>query len=168
MIYFNLKATLIFTKNISDLENPINNFLNNNKSIFSKGNEIGCEIEDLAISKNKLAILLKSNQLVRANDVLIRLKKLLSNFMGQEFKIGIRDVLIDFFDIKIESEKSIDIKKLPYVDNIVYDGNFVKIVFDTKSEERLTFSDIEKRIPDRIITLINNKIKDYVSKSEHL
>jgi seryl-tRNA synthetase len=116
------------------------------------------------VTGNKLTIHLKSNQVVRTNDALIRIKKELSNLLGFKFKIGIRKVMIDFFNIKIEADNAVDIKTLPYVKNIGYDNGYIDILFDTESEEKLTFSEIEKRIPDRIIILIKNKLVDYGGK----
>ncbi|MDR2623633.1 MAG: hypothetical protein LBC39_03525 [Methanobrevibacter sp.] len=169
MIYFDLRASFIFTKEISDLYSVFDNFFNNNTDkILSKNDEVGSTIEDFNINDNKLTIHLKSNQIVRANEALIRLKKELSNFIGFKFKIGIREVLINFFIIKIEADNGVDIETLPYVKNIDYENDrYIKIVFDTETEQKLTFSEIEKRIPDRIITLIKNKLEDYGGKNEH-
>ncbi|MDR2544456.1 MAG: serine--tRNA ligase [Methanobrevibacter sp.] len=168
MIYFDLKASFIFTKDVSDLYDVFDNFFKNGvDKIFLKNSEIGVSIEDFNTNGNKLKIHLKSNQVVRANEALIRLKKELSNLMGFEFKIGVREVLIDFFNIKIEVDNNVNIKTLPYVKSIDYDGEYINVTFDTESEQKLTFSEVEKRIPDRIISLIKSKLADYGGKSEH-
>lgn len=105
MIYFKLIGSFVFTKDITDLKEVIYKFLNENtKKILTKNGEIGCSINDFKIEKNILTIKFESNQLIRAHEVLIRLKKELSNFTGKKFKIGIRDVLIKYFDIKMESK----------------------------------------------------------------
>ena len=159
---------MVFTKDITDLKEVIYKFLNENtKKILTKNGEIGCSINDFKIEKNILTIKFESNQLIRAHEVLIRLKKELSNFTGKKFKIGIRDVLIKYFDIKMESKKSLNIKNLPYVKNIEYGDKCIVILFDTESENKITYSEIEKRIPDRIITLLKNKMNDYGGKNEH-
>ncbi|BBL62273.1 serine--tRNA ligase [Methanobrevibacter arboriphilus] len=168
MIYFKLIGSFVFTKDITDLKEVIYKFLNENtKKILTKNGEIGCSINDFKIEKNILTIKFESNQLIRAHEVLIRLKKELSNFTGKKFKIGIRDVLIKYFDIKMESKKSLNIKNLPYVKNIEYGDKCIVILFDTESENKITYSEIEKRIPDRIITLLKNKMNDYGGKNEH-
>ena len=139
MIYFKLIGSFVFTKDITDLKEVIYKFLNENtKKILTKNGEIGCYINDFKIEKNILTIKFESNQLIRAHEVLIRLKKELSNFTGKKFKIGIRDVLIKYFDIKMESKKSLNIKNLPYVKNIEYGDKCIVILFDTESENKIT------------------------------
>jgi len=168
MIYFKLIGSFIFTKDINDLKKSIYKFLNEDtKNILEKNGEIGCSISDFNIESNILTITFKSNQLVRAHEALIRLKKQLANFTGNKFKIGIRDILIKYFDVKMESKKPLTIKNLPYVKNIEYENNCINILFDTESENKITYVEIEKRIPDRIITLLKNKINDYGGKNEH-
>ena len=60
-----------------DLKEVIYKFLNENtKKILTKNGEIGCSINDFKIEKNILTIKFESNQLIRAHEVLIRLKKI--------------------------------------------------------------------------------------------
>lgn len=103
---FDLNAEIMFTKSDSSMNNFLEEYLHNNiNKLFIKNDVVGCKIENFIINDNSLSIHLKSNQNVRANDVLIRLRKELSQKLGKKYKIGIKNIKINNFKIKIKTDK---------------------------------------------------------------
>lgn len=162
-VYLNLSADATAAQNV------LNEFFNNEaKIIIQKGAPTGqgAKIIEYNLNKDVIKLVIESDQYVRAHDALLRLRKPLASILGKEFKIGIRHMDIEKFTIEIESEKPIN-NKIPYVKSISFKDGMIKLELDAGKSGTLGQSELENRIPDRIINLIEEKLEDYGGKSEH-
>lgn len=122
--------------------------------------DCGAKILSWSADGDLLRVEILSDRYVRSHDAMLRLRRPLAELLGKKHHIGIRGIGIDEFTILIESEKPLD-ARIPFVSSIDYtDG---KIILNLSVSE----AEIEKRVPDRIVTLIDEKLVDYGGKAEH-
>ncbi|CAD6494422.1 MAG: Type-2 serine--tRNA ligase [Candidatus Argoarchaeum ethanivorans] len=103
-----------------------------------------------------------SDRYARAHDAVLRLRKPLAALIGKKYRIGIRKIEIDSYIISFPSKKPLK-NKIPYVKNIEYTNEQLILSLNVGEAE------IENRVPDRIISLIEDKIRsqEYGGKAEH-
>lgn len=104
-----------------------------------------------------------SDRYVRAHDAVLRIRKPLAALLGKKYRIGIRKIEIDSYTITFPSKKPLKQLKIPYVKNIEYQDGALVLALEVGEAE------IEKRVPDRIISLIEDKLQaqEYGGKAEH-
>ncbi len=166
---FELKAVLIFSGDIKEgketlrqsIEEANNDLLKRGVPKDVKG---GAFVDDFTVSGNELALKITSDRYVRAHDALIRLKKSLSEVMGREHRVGVRDIRIIDYIIKFELDKT-PVKQfdLPFVEKIKVDDKSCII-----SVSDLTQDQLANNYVDRIIQRIKEKVdaQHYKGKEE--
>jgi len=136
-----------------------------NETLLAKGAPAGkgAKILDWKIVDSKIRVEIESDRYVRAHDAFIRLKKPLAEILGKKYHIGIRGVEIESFVVKFPSENPVKAATIPHVSKIEFESGETSVWMDIGESE------IQKRIPDRIITLIEDKItaEEYGGKEEH-
>lgn len=136
-----------------------------NKTIFTKGapEGQGAKVTDWRIEGDRLFLSIESGRYVRVHDALLRLKKPLAAKLGKDMRIGIRGTDVISFIIEMSSEKCLSEVKIPYVRSISFDAGILRLDLDVDE------SAMENRVPDRILSLIEEKIdqQSYGGKAEH-
>jgi seryl-tRNA synthetase len=122
----------------------------------------GSTIKQVECRGERIYFTIISDRYMRAHDAVLRLRKPLAALLGKKHRAGIRKIEIENYTITLPSKKPIK-KKIPYVKNIEYREGSLTLTLEVSEAE------IEKRVPDRIISLIEDKIRaqDYGGKTEH-
>ncbi|HPT19975.1 MAG TPA: serine--tRNA ligase, partial [Methanothrix sp.] len=166
---FHLEASLRLSADAEKAEAALSDFFGNAGQLLQKGapEGQGAKISSWKLSGSKIDLVIDSDRYVRAHDALLRLRRPLSELLGKQFRIGVRGMEIGRFDIEVESERGIE-HKIPYVREIKFDGKKLFIALDVGPQGSLGQSEIENRIPDRIISLLEEKLQSgYGGKTEH-
>ena len=156
---FDLTARLKFSNDLpleadSELQKAVDDA---NNALFIKGvprdsiNEAARIIEWHAHA-NELCVRIVSGRHTRAHDALLRFKKALGTTMGTKYRIGVRGYEVDEFTIKMEVETPVRVE-LPFVKQASHEDKLLTLQLSVGEQE------IEKKIPDRIVNLIEEKIK---------
>lgn len=164
---FQLKAELKCSGSLSETvsSSEIADFVKLcNTEVLKKGAPPGCgaEIERWNVAGEKIGLKIVSDRFVRAHDALLRVKNEFGKFLGKH-RIGIRGMEIEDYAIAMEWEEGLRLKKLPFVKEIKQEEGWLKLSLDVDE-----FS-LEKRIPDRIIRLLEDKreAEKWKGKKEH-
>ncbi len=164
---FQLKAELKCSGSVSEgvSSSEIEEFMKHcNIELLKKGAPPGCgaEIVRWNVRGEKIGLEIVSDRFVRAHDALLRLKNEFGKFLGRH-RIGIRSMEIEDYEIAMDWEEGLAIKKLPFVREIKQEEGRLKL-FLAVNEFLL-----EKRIPDRIIRLLEDKREaaSWKGKKEH-
>ena len=164
---FQLKAELKCSGSLSEAvsSSEITDFVKHcNTELLKKGAPPGCgaEIVWWNVAGEKFELKIVSDRFVRAHDALLRLKNEFGKFLGRH-RIGIRGMEIEDYAIAMEWEGGLKLKKLPFVKEIKQEEGWLKLSLDVDE-----FS-LEKRVPDRIIRLLEDKrdAEKWKGKKEH-
>lgn len=161
----NLKCSGSLSGKVSSSE--ITEFVTHcNTDLLKKGAPpgYGAKIEELNVVDERIELKIVSDRFVRAHDALLRLKKEFGKLLGKH-RIGIRGVEIEDYKIILgwKEEEGLKIRKLPFVKEIKQENGRLELSLDIDG------SALDKRIPDRLIRLLEDK-RDAVrwkGKSEH-
>lgn len=140
-----------------------------NTDLLKRGAPQGCgaEIVWWDVDEEKIKLKIVSDRFVRAHDALLRLKKEFGKVLGKHH-IGIRGVEIEKYKIALDWEEVEDLKirKLPFVKEIKQDKRSLELLLDV---DKLDESSLDKRVPDRLIRLLEDKrdAARWKGKSEH-
>lgn len=171
-IRFALKAELQFSKEIpAGSEGPIEEAINEaNNVLFRRGvpaeatpEEIG-RITKWKIDGEKLLIEIVSGPYTRAHDALFRFRKNLAPKMGKTLRLGLRKIEVTEFSVEFPEElQDAAIPKIPHIGEITRKDGITTVALNVDA------SDLENRIPDRIVRLIQEKKEagEYGGKGEH-
>lgn len=152
-MYIELKGRFRTSGNTLEAKEEIEELLGSSESLLRKGAPLGhgARIEDFQVEESGIDIDIISDRYVRSHDAMLRLRKPLSHILGKH-RIGIRGIEIDDYTVRMPADKHVDLY-IPWVKESGYkDGNLILSL-------SLTQSDIEKRIPDRIISLVEEKLE---------
>ena len=166
---FHLEASFRLSADAGKAEAAISDFFREAGPILQKGAPDGCgaKITDWKLAGNRIDLVIDSDRFVRAHDALLRLRRPLSELLGKQFRIGVRGLDVNRFEIEVESERTIE-HKIPYVREIKFEGGKLLLSLDVGPSGTLGQSEIENRIPDRIISLLEEKLQSgYGGKTEH-
>ena len=133
-----------------------------NEDILRKGapSGKGAKVINWDLDKNVITVEIKSDRYVRAHDALIRLRKVLAALLGK-YHIGIRGIGIEEFTIQMPSEEPLK-KNIPFVKDMRYEEGNILLSLDVDEQQ------IENKVPDRIISLIAEKVESRkYGKKEH-
>lgn len=163
--YFYLRGNFRASADASEAGADITNFIKEaENTVLRKGvpSGKGSKIKSLAVQGDRIALEIESDTYLRAHDALIRLRKPLAALLGKR-RIGIRGIDIEEYLIKLPSENPLRQTKIPYVSEIAHRCGMIELQLNVGEAE------IEKKVPDRIISLIEDKIKaqSYGGKAEH-
>jgi len=158
---FRLRARIRLSGDVEEsilkgLEEPIRERLN-------KGVPQGKGVSKLTMkaAERGIDVEIISDRYLRAHDALLRIRKLLAQELGKR-RIGLRGIEIQDYHVIFDEDLDVRVR-VPFVESMerTENGTLLKL--------RVGESEIEKRIPDRIISLIEEKRKarEYGSKSEH-
>ena len=170
MMKFELNGKIIFSKELNeDAQKDIIEVLDNSREIFLKGVPKGKEDEASKIISydfegKELKLKIVSGTYARAHEAIMRLKKPIMEKVGRKHKTGIRDIVIEHYEITIPAEKEVleTIKgiKVPECETeIDYDNNAVKIIF-----ENIGDSELKRNIVDRAIKFVRNELEKIFEK----
>jgi len=166
-IEFQLKADLKCSGSLSEAvrSSEMEEFVKHcNAELLKKGAPPGCgaEIESWNVAGEKIELEIVSDRFVRAHDALLRLKNEFAKFLGWH-RIGIRGMEIEDYEIAMDWEEGLQIKKLPFVKEIKQEEGRLKLFLDVDE-----FS-LDRRVPDRIIRLLEDKREAarWKGKKEH-
>jgi seryl-tRNA synthetase len=171
---FKLKGTITFSKNAEDAESDINQFIQDaNEKLLLKGignsdESEGSRITNWKLDNNTLYLVIESGHKIRAHDGLLRLKNPLSQLLGKKYKLGVRKLHIDEYEVTIptdtdEYDFNLELaENIPQIKDIVIKDNQVTFI-GTDFDE----SSIRKQSMNRIIKQVTNK-KDEVKVDEQL
>ena len=165
---FHLEASLRLSGDAASAEAALSEFFASACPILQKGapEGQGAHLTAWKLYGNKIDLVIDSDRFVRAHDALLRLRRPLSELLGKQFRIGVRGLDVSRFDIEVESDRAIT-HKIPYVREIRHEGGRLFLSLDVGPEGTLGQSEIENRIPDRIISLLEEKLQTYGGKTEH-
>ncbi|MEM2192121.1 MAG: serine--tRNA ligase [Candidatus Hadarchaeales archaeon] len=154
---FQMVAKISFGKEVESLASDVGGILEASKDLLLRGAPPGKEDEATRllgwkIGGNSLYLKMESGRYVRAHDGLLRLAKRLSEEMGKKHRIGVREILVEKYDIEIpvagisEAARK-EIEKLPY--RITTEENCIKISLENVGEK-----EIRGRVVDRLIGVL--------------
>ena len=167
---FKLKGKIIFSREISeDIKKDIEEVLKNSRDIFLKGVPKGKEDEaskiiDYDFQGNELLLHIDSGTYARAHEAIMRLKKPIMEKIGKKHKTGIRNIVIEHYEISIpaekESLKSMENIKIPECEReIDYKNNNIKIIFKNIGD-----SELKRNIVDRAIKFVKTHLESEKEK----
>jgi len=165
---FHLEASFRLSADAAAAQNAISDFFAEAGGILQKGapEGHGAKIVQWKLTGNKIDLVIESDRFVRAHDALLRLRRPLAELLGKQFRIGLRGLEVSKFEIEVESERAIE-HKIPYVRNINFENGRLLLELDVGPHGTLGQSEIENRIPDRIVSLLEEKLQSYGGKAEH-
>lgn len=165
---FILNGNIKFSGNVEEASADIESFIKEANEVLLKkglGNaeaSAGSKITNWEIDNDKLIIEIESGYKIRAHDGLIRLKKPLGQLLGKKYHIGVRNLHIDQYEVKIplgNDEYQFDLenaKKLDYeLSNISIDKDTASFTINNIDE-----SEIKKQSINRIIKFVSKKQED--------
>lgn len=165
---FHLEASFRLSADAAAAREAIAQFFAEAGPILQKGalEGQGAKISHWKLTENRIDLTIESDRYVRAHDAVLRLRKPLAELLGKKYHIGVRGLDISRFEIEVESERAIE-HKIPYVREIKFENGLLKLDLDVGPEGSLGQSEIENRIPDRIVSLLEEKLQTYGGKGEH-
>jgi seryl-tRNA synthetase len=126
----------------------------------------GAKITEWELAGDRIHLTIDSDRYVRAHDALLRLRRPLAEMLGKKYRIGLRGFEVSKFEIEMESERPIA-HKIPYVREIAYHDGHLTLRLDVGESGSLRQEEIENRIPDRIVSLLEEKLQARGGKAEH-
>ncbi|MCC6057424.1 MAG: hypothetical protein LM568_00710, partial [Desulfurococcaceae archaeon] len=123
----------------------------------------GAHISSFELKDDKIVFVLETGSRVRIDEASLRIRNVLAQELGKNFRIGIRGLRL--IEPKIVLEGSISISlSLPFVKNIYSDGTKTVVELSELSE-----SDLKKPIFLRLLRLVEEKERRYRwgGKGEH-
>ena len=162
---FTLKGKITFSKDATESQEDIKTFIDDaNKELLLRGlgsepETSGAKITDWNIDGDKLNLTIESGHKIRAHDGLLRLKKPLGQLVGKKYHLGVRDLYIDSYIVKIPTDEyNFDkdaASKIEQISKIEEADDVACIEIDDISE-----SDIKNQSINRIIKQVSNKNED--------
>lgn len=164
--YFHLKGSFKTSADATATRADIEKFIEEAKAtILQKGvpSGKGARIIRWDINESFIFFDIESDRYLRAHDAFIRLRKPLAAVLGKGHRIGVRGVEVEEFIVKLPSEQALRQQKIPHVRTIDFDEGMITLTLDVGEAE------LENKIPDRIISLIEDKIaaQGFGGKAEH-
>ncbi|MDM7935519.1 MAG: serine--tRNA ligase [Methanothrix sp.] len=165
---FHLEASFRLSADASQATEAVSSFFQNAGDILKKGapEGKGARIVQWRLSGDRIDLTIESDRYVRAHDALLRLRRPLAEMLGRQYRIGVRGIEVSRFDIEVEADRSIE-HRIPYVREIQFEGGVLRLRLDVGPGGSLGQSEIENRIPDRIVSLLEEKLESYGGKAEH-
>ncbi|MDD1639285.1 MAG: serine--tRNA ligase, partial [Methanomicrobiales archaeon] len=140
-----------------------------NDTLFVKGVPKGVPREEVgritswSVGGTTLHLVLESGGYTRAHDALFRFRKHLAGVLGKH-QVGIREILVTRFAVVLTGDvPDSAIPRLPFIRSVERRSGTVTL------DLAVSAADLEHRIPDRILNLVEEKIqaREYGGKTEH-
>jgi seryl-tRNA synthetase len=155
---FTLEADVTFSKDAEEARNDIKEFLNDaNNVLFLKGvppeqKEDASHVVEWSLERDTLHLKLVSGRRGRAHDALLRIKKPLTQLLGPKYRLGVRKISVDFYEILIPAMELVDVGEMPYVEDSSFKDGEMIIRF-----QKLEESDIRRHVVDRVVKQVQNQ-----------
>ncbi|MFH1327972.1 MAG: aminoacyl--tRNA ligase-related protein [Candidatus Bathyarchaeota archaeon] len=162
-----IQLTCIFTmsKNIEDTHEEIVQIIEKaNKELFAVGfpkgkSKLVTKIIHWDIRAEAFTFTITSGKYARAPSAVLRFRKLLAGELGSKYKIGIREVEVLSFEVKLPLEKSSTqlmdkIKALTYVQDVTFGSGELNVHFRPMKE-----GELKNNVPDRALALVEETIE---------
>src|SRR3990170_3760212 len=164
--YFHLKGSYKTSAAAAPASAEIEKFIDESKTtILHRGVPAGkgAKIIHWEIRDKSIFFDIESDRFLRAHDAFIRLRKPLAGVIGKDYKIGIRGAEIFEFIVKLPSDEPLHQQKIPFVKSVEFEDGMISLSLE------LGEAQLENKIPDRIISLIEDKIaaQSFGGKAEH-
>ncbi|OPY51629.1 MAG: Type-2 serine--tRNA ligase [Methanosaeta sp. PtaU1.Bin060] len=165
---FHLEASFRLSADATAAEGAISDFFAKAGGMLQKGapEGHGARVVEWKLDGNRIDLVIESDRYVRAHDALLRLRRPLAELLGKQYKIGVRGLDVSRFEIEVESDRAIE-HKIPYVRSISFENGKLLLDLDVGPAGTLGQAEIENRIPDRIVSLLEEKLQSYGGKGEH-
>lgn len=157
---FTLEADLTFSKDAEEARDDIEKFIESaNSDLFLKGvpqDQQGdaSQVVKWELKGNILNLELVSGRRGRAHDALLRIKKPLTQLLGPKYRLGIRKIVVNTYEIQIPSENMVDVGELPYVQEFIFKEGKMIIKF-----QKLEEGNIRRHVVDRVVKQVQSATK---------
>jgi seryl-tRNA synthetase len=140
-----------------------------NENLFRRGVPAEADERDIgritswSITDTALVLTIESGPYTRAHDALFRFRKHIAPVLGK-FRLGIRGIDIGEYTIRLPAETPEKaIPTLPFIQNVEKSVEGITLSLDVDAP------DLENKIPDRLVRLIEEKraSQEYGGKTEH-
>ncbi|HVP25835.1 MAG TPA: serine--tRNA ligase [Methanomicrobiales archaeon] len=170
-VNFSLKADLVFSSELGpEAKDAVDLAVKEaNEKVFIKGVPKGVPPEEVGritaweAEENILFIGIESGGYTRAHDALFRFRKLVAQALGKHH-LGLREIRVREFRVGLTGEvPEAAIPRVPFIRLARREAGRVRL------DLQVTTQDLENRIPDRIVKLIEEKgeAAGYGGKTEH-
>ncbi len=161
---FDLKATFVFSGDVSSISKDIEKFVSTiNSTILKKGQEKVAEIEQFKIEKKALTLTITSEGDLRPHNTLLQIKNAFSRDFGEKHHLGVREITVENYTITFDLEKEpLKEVSIPFAD-VKIRGKHATITLKDVSQDFLQHNYI-----DRMINLVKEKVDNqhYEGKAE--
>ncbi|MHC1624434.1 MAG: serine--tRNA ligase, partial [Methermicoccaceae archaeon] len=152
------------SKPIYGLQSALEQFFEDDaQKVLLKGIPENKGVRDIRwkVEEGGLVVIIETDSYLRAHDALLRLRKPLARLLGEK-RIGIRGIDIREYIIRVPSPTEVSIK-IPMITKQDYSEGVLTLHL------HLTEQDIENRVPDRIVRLLDEKkmAAEYGGKGEN-
>jgi seryl-tRNA synthetase len=170
-VHFALKADLWFSGEIGpDARAAVELAVKEaNGRVFTRGVPKGVPQAEVGritvwdVEENLLFLEIESGGYTRAHDALFRFRKQISSAMGKH-QLGLREIQVREFRVSLAGEiPEQAIPRIPFIRSVKREEGVVLL------DLKVTTQDLENRVPDRIVKLIEEKVQaaGYGGKTEH-
>jgi seryl-tRNA synthetase len=167
---FAMSARLLLSGKVSD--EAVNDAIEDSRSLLSKGapEGKGAVIDSYFVQGDEITLELSSGRYVRPHDAILRLNKHLSQWLGKNQKVGVRQIVVDNYEIWYElSQTPTGEITLPFTKKIEITDGKAHIVLKDLDQQAL-----EDKYVDRLLKRLDEKIsqqhttgkKEYVETIE--
>ncbi|HIH69976.1 serine--tRNA ligase [Methermicoccus shengliensis] len=139
-------------------------FANTAPDVLSRGVPEGRGVHHLVHDARgeRLVLEVLSDSYLRAHEAVLRLRKPLAKVLGKQ-RIGLRGFEVERYTIHLPTPRPLKLGKIPFVREMKAGGSYVVLELDVGEGE------LEKRVPDRIVSLIEDKLRaaEHGTKAEN-
>jgi seryl-tRNA synthetase len=151
---FQMNAKLILSGKVD--EEAVKSAIEDAKPLLSKGapEGKGAVIDSYSVSGDTINIELSSGRHVRPHDAIMRLNKHLSAWLGKNQKVGVRQIVVEGYEIWYElKQEPLEEITLPFTEKVEITGSEAHIVLKDIDQQAL-----EDKYVDRLLHRLDEKI----------
>lgn len=162
---FTLEGRIIFSKEAPEALEDIKSFIENaNNELLVRGvpedqKDEASQVTSWNLEGNELKLTVTSGRRARAHDALLRMKKPLSEALGRKYHLGVRKIIVDFYEIDIPTFSKLELGEMPFVSEIDSREDGITIKFHDLDE-----SDLRNHVVDRVVKQVNTAVEMAVDK----
>ncbi|HMK16457.1 MAG TPA: serine--tRNA ligase, partial [Methanomicrobiales archaeon] len=170
-VHFDLKAGIQFSGDIGpEAKKALDAAVAEaNDKLFTRGVPKGVPAEEVGritwweTEGSHLSLEIRSGGFTRAHDALFRFRKHVAQALGK-YHLGVREITVKSFSVILAGDVPEGaIPRIPFITGTVREAGGVRL------DLSVTTQDLENRVPDRIVKLIEEKVQaaSYGGKTEH-
>ncbi|MEE9564282.1 MAG: hypothetical protein V3V63_01065, partial [Candidatus Hydrothermarchaeaceae archaeon] len=151
---FQMSASLLLSGKVD--EKAVESAVEEAKPLLSKGapEGKGAVIDSCVVSGDTINIKISSGRYVRPHDAIMRINKYLSSRLGKEQKVGIRQIVVDNYEIWYElKQEPLEEIALPFTETIEIKDREAHLVLKDIDQQAL-----EDKYVDRLLKRLDEKI----------